>query len=103
MIQFSTQDTTGLNADSISSATNSMDIRDNKYVAMQIVANTGANTTHVITLQCSLDGTTWKNTASSVTGVGLVDNVQVTARYVRGKITTVEGGTSTINVFLNAK
>lgn len=103
MSNFTDQITTALDANSILSVTNSLDIRDDFYVSMQVIANSGGNTTHVVTLQCSLDSSTWKNTASSITGVGLVDNVQVTARYIRAKITTQEGSPSTIDVLLNAK
>ncbi len=66
-------------------------------------ANTGGNTTHIVTLQCSLDDTNWNNTAATVTGVGLQDNTQVSARYVRLKVTTAEGSASTVDVIIQAK
>lgn len=103
MTIFTDQATTGINANSTITVTTGLDIKENQYISWQVIANTGANTTHVITLQCSLDNSTWQNTASTVTGVGIEDNIQVTARYVRLKVTTAEGGASTVNVLLNAK
>ena len=76
--KFTEQTTTALDAnDSVSTTT--LDIKENKQVAWTVLANSGAHTTHIFTLQCSMNGTNWSNTTSTITGVGTIrDNVQIT-------------------------
>jgi len=101
--KFSENTQTGLDANSTSTVSSSLDIAENNWVCYTILANTGTHATHVITLQCSPDDTNWYNTASTITGVGIIDNVQIGARYVRLKVTTAEGGTSTVDVIIQGK
>lgn len=101
--KFTDQTTTGIDANDTDSVTVGLDIKSNDFVSFQIIANTGGNTTHILTLQCSLNNSTWQNTSSTITGVGLLDNIQVSARFIRVKVTTAEGGASTVDVLINAK
>ena len=86
-------------------ATNStpFNIKGAYNVSWQVVANTGTNGTHVITLQESPDNSVWTNTASTLGGVGVVRNFQVAFHWVRLRVTTNEGGASTVDWFINAK
>ncbi len=93
---------TGLDSNA-SSTTSSLDISDNEWVAFEAIANTGTHGTHVLTLQCSMDDSNWTDTASTLTGTGVVDKVQIIAKFVRLKVTTVESATSTIDVTIQAK
>ncbi len=92
----------GLDANAATTST-SLDIQDDAKVAFSVVAATGTHATHVVTLQCSLDDSAWQDTSSTVTGVGVVDNISITTRYVRLKVTTNEGGTSTIDIIIQGK
>jgi len=100
---FTDQTTTDFDANSTASVTTSLDIKENNWVSFQVIANTGGNTTHIITLQCSLNNSTWQNTSSTITSVGIKDNIQVTARFIRLKVTTAEGSASTVDVIINSK
>lgn len=99
---FSEVKQTGLDANATTTST-SLDVKDNENVAYSVVAATGTHATHVITLQCSLDDSAWQDTPSTITGVGVVDNVSVTTRYVRLKVTTNEGSASTVDIIIQGK
>lgn len=83
--------------------TASLDVKDDLNIAWSVVAATGDHANHIVTLQCSLDNSAWNDTGSTLTGVGVVDNVSITARYVRLKVTTNEGTASTINIIIQGK
>jgi len=84
--------------------TPTIDIDGRTIVSFGIYSDAGAHATHVVTLQCSLDGTNWHNvTDASITGIGIVGSVTVGTRYVRLKVSTAEGASSTIDWILQAK
>lgn len=93
---------TGINANAATTTT-TLHIDDNTYVAFEVRAASGTHATHIITLQQSFDDSNWTNTGSTVTGTGLVDNIQITSHFVRLKVTTTEGGASTVDVTIQAK
>lgn len=94
----------GVNAN-VGSISEVLDMRDNKICAFFVKGDSGSHTNHVTTLQCSpiAGAVDFINTSSSLTGLGVKDNIEVTARFVRLKITTPEGSASTINWDLQAK
>ena len=92
-----------LDTNSTSTVSSSLDIGENQYISFCVVANTGENANHVMTLQISFDNITWYSTATTLTGVGFIQNVQVTARFARLKVTTAEGESSTVDIYLHAK
>jgi len=101
--EFTTQTTIGVNADATSTTTG-LEITENGFVSMQIIANTGTHATHIIDIQCSTNNSNWHDvTGGSVTGVGIVDSIQVTTQFVRARVSTVEGVASTVNIILQAK
>ena len=100
---FEEQADTGLNLNSDGATTSSFNIHGHKHVAWSGVLASGTWATAVVTLQCSLDGTVWNNTASTLTAVGVNDNIQITTPFVRAKVTTVEGGTGTADFYFIAK
>jgi len=72
-------------------------------VAYQVVALTGAHTTHVLELLASLDGTNWEVVGSAdVAQVAAQVHVQVAAPQVRARVKTAEGGASTCTVLIHA-
>ena len=81
-----------------SSVTTALKTNSARYVSLFVLADTGAHTTHVITIQISGDGVNWEDTSNTVTGVGSKINVLCVAGFVRAKVTTPEGGASTVDV-----
>lgn len=99
---FSELKETGVDANA-TSTTASLHVEDNKKVAFHVVAATGTHATHIITLQCSLDNSNWFDTASTITGLGVVNNVDIITHFVRLKVTTNEGGASTVDIIIQGK
>lgn len=101
--QLKTQHTLALNADSDASATPALELELAKEVFVTVEAASGTHATHVLKIQMSADGTNWHTHGSAtVTGVGFMTGT-VGARWVRVKVTTEEGGASTVNVRINAR
>jgi hypothetical protein len=94
---------TGLDANDTSTVSTVLDVLENRYISFDVQDNSGTHSNHVITLQISFDNSTWYNTSSTKTGTGFVENVQVTARYVRLKVTTAEGSASIVDINIHAK
>jgi len=95
--------TTGVDANA-SSVTDKLELRGAINAAMYTIADTGASTTHVVTIQVSPDdGTTWFDTTHTVLGIGMThDNVCI-GTHIRAKVTIVEGAPSTIDIILIIK
>jgi len=100
--KFSVLFETGKDADA-TTVSASLEIKENYNLCFDVLANTGTHSTHVVTLQISSDDSTWTDTAHIITGVGIKDNVQTAARYVRLKVTTNEGAASTVDWHIQAK
>ena len=71
-----------------------------KAVRLQVAAVSGAHTTHVCKLQTSLDGTTFADTATTITGVGQAVITAPDSKWYRAKITTAEGGASSVKAYV---
>jgi len=99
---FAEQKDTGVDANATTTTT-VLHVEDNTKIAFHVVAASGAHTTHVITLQCSLDNSNWFDTSSTITGVGLLENIDTTCHFARLKVTTNEGGASTVDTIIQAK
>ena len=93
----------GLDANNTATVSNSSDIAENTHVSVFILAAGGAHDIHIMTLQCSPDDTNWSNTVNVINQDGFVDNIQVTGRYVRLKVSQAEGDTSLVNVYIQGK
>ena len=94
----------GLNANSTATVSSALDVSDNKNVSFTVKAASGTHATHIITLQSALETSgDWITTASTLTGIGAVDNIQTTMKFVRLKVTTAEGAASTVNIIIQAK
>lgn len=77
---------------------------DATKVGIFVSGKTGSHTRHVITLQLSPDnGTTWVSTVHTITGEGFQDDLTVIGTNIRARVSTPEGGTSTIDVALVIK
>ena len=71
--------------------------------AAEVIANTGTSATHVVTVQTSPDDSNWTDSSVTVAQATINDNNTTAFRYIRLKVTTLEGGASTVDWYLNAK
>lgn len=92
----------GIDADANTNS-NSLDIAQARNICIDIAAGSGAHTTHVVTLQTSIDDSVWTTSSTTIAQIAFSDNIAVTARYVRLRVTTKEGGASTIDITIQAK
>jgi len=104
--KFTDEITLGLDANNTDSVTDSLDIKENLSVAWSVLEQTGSHSSHVLTLQRSTDNVNWDNTILTITAgttyvIKTVESVEV--RYIRVKVTTAEGGASTVDVIIQAK
>ncbi len=85
--------------------TTALDLQGNKNIAVDIAANSGGNTTHVCTVQLSFDKTTWLGftVAKTIAQIGKLDDFTTNAKYVRVRVSTAEGGASSIFVRIHSK
>lgn len=85
--------------------TEALDLQGNKNLAVDIAANTGGNTTHVCTVQLSFDKTTWQGftVAKTIAQLGFLDDFTTNAKYIRVRVSTAEGGASSIFVRIHSK
>ena len=98
------QTTPGLDANSVGATSLPLNIKDNNFVFIQIVADTGPHITHIIQLQCSADKVNWHDVVGgSLNGIDFADNLQVTAFFIRARVSVAEGNPSTVDVHLQAK
>ena len=92
-----------LDANDLASVSKSLDIRENSLVAFGAKPISGSHSTHKITLQQSMNNADWAATAFVLTGSGIVDNIATAVRFVRLKVTTVQGSASVVEVRIQAK
>ncbi len=87
-----------------SSDSNSFNIGLSKTVVVQILNNTGTHASHIIQLQCSLDGANWDDVSgATVTGLGIITVSALGAKFIRVRVSTVEGAASTVDIKMQAK
>ncbi len=92
-----------LDANSTSSVTGKVDTVGVASVTLQVVSVSGTHGTHVIKLQGSVDGVTFVDTSSTVTGPGAVTLSGPVYPYHRAKVTTAEGAASVVDVYIFTK
>lgn len=92
-----------LDANVADAVSDSLDIRENKLLTFNVRGLTGSHATHEISLQRSFDNTNFETTSAKVTGEGTKTPINIAVRYVRLKVTTAEGSTSTVTVTIQAK
>lgn len=73
-----------------------------KNIALFVKSATGTHVTHVVSCEI-YDGANWWETPHIVTGEGFLDNELCVCEQVRAKVTTLEGGTSTIDITIIIK
>ena len=103
-LQFREQFTT-LDANDDTKVTVAFDLQGNKNLAVDIAADSGAHATHVCTVQLSFDKTTWLGftVAKTIAQIGILDDFTTNAKYVRVRVSTAEGGASSIFVRIHSK
>lgn len=88
---------TGVSAN-VASLSTSVDCNDCRNATFWIEGISGTHTTHVYTVQYSPDETYWVDSATTITGVGVVTFDCTNFRYIRVKCTTSEGAASTVDI-----
>lgn len=71
-----------------------------RYASLLVKAISGSHGTQVITIQVSENGTDWQSTSHSLTGDGILEAVLVVGKFVRTRVTTVQGGAAVCDVAL---
>ncbi len=71
-----------------------------RYASLLIKEVSGTHATHVITIQVSENGTDWQSTSHTITGDGILEGVLVIGKFIRSRVTTVEGGASVSDISL---
>lgn len=93
--------TATLGTNTLSATTAALALTNELTHTMYIVAKSGAHKNHIISFQFSPDGgTTWREDAKNILGVGMVTISKQAATNVRAKVTTAEGSTSTVTIHL---
>ena len=100
---FSELITRNFNANSTSSFTDSLDTRENTLICFGTKSVSGTHSSHVLTLQHSLDNATWEDTAYTLTGGGIKDGIQTAVRWHRVRCSTAKGVASLMDVTIQAK
>lgn len=100
---FVNQQTTSFDLNSTSSVTTGVDVSMQKAVSVHVRLTSGGFGIAVITLQTSADNSNWDSTSSTLTAVGVLENIGVASRYVRVKVTTAAGLAGTATVDIQAK
>lgn len=80
----------------------SLDIQGTRDVSLHVIGVLGSHATHIITLQASADNASFVNTSTTITGTGIVE-APMNAKYIRARVTTVEGGSSQVDIIFNVK
>lgn len=95
--------TLGMNTNSSGALTSSLDVREATLIALLVVGKTGTHASHIITLQSSPNDTDWFDMTDTLTGDGVLHDVSCACKFIRAKVTTPEGGTSTCDVYIQIK
>jgi len=101
---FLTNTKSALDTNVLNAVTASLDVTAQQFVSWCVVDATGAHDNHVITMQLSLDNVTFFDSPSKLLGadrISIENNMSV--GYIRWKVTTAEGATSTVDIIINAK
>jgi len=79
------------------STTTPLELENAKFAGVFIKGSTGTHATHIATIQI-YDGVNWWDTSHTIIGEVQLHDELCIAEQIRVKITTVEGGASTIDV-----
>ncbi len=92
-------DQKGFNTNSFSE-TITIEPQEYNLITVYVIASTGSNSNHVVTLQSSDDNIVFVNTTESILGAGHISKSKQTQPYLRLKVTTTEGSPSTCDVYI---
>lgn len=94
----------GLDTDSTATKTAGVDVKTCSQLTFYVIKNTGAHVNHVVTLQFSPENVnaSYQDSQYTITGSGClhVSDIESVA-WVRLKVTTAEGGTSTSDLAID--
>lgn len=87
------------NASSVTAAFNKEGFNN---ITMFIIGETGGHTNHIIILQDSDNGSDWIDTDYTVTGDSNFKKKWCNKKYIRAKVTTLQGSACTVTVVIIA-
>ena len=94
----------GLDTNVANAVTASVDITAQTSFSWCVFGATGAHDNHVVIIQYSLDNITFVDSSAKVLGTDIISQEHdITAGYLRWKVLTAEGATSTVDISINAK
>lgn len=89
-----------LNANSLTAA---FEMQAYRRISFQVKLDIGTIGATITTIQVSNNGTDWFNTASTITGEGVVAIEDMAYKYARARVSTVAGLAATGTIYALAK
>ena len=93
----------GLNTGVLNSASAAVAIEDLSDLVVNVAQASGNIAGAVITIQQSVNGSTWVSTAVTITGAALSATLTIAAQYMRLLVTTASGAASTATCTIQGK
>lgn len=87
----------------LNTTTSAIDISRYRHLIFVITQATGTISGSIVTLQVSVDGSTWFDSTVSVSGSGISSTMAVASKYVRFKVTTISTLPSTATILVQLK
>lgn len=101
---FLTQTLTNLDTNSAGAKTSSVDVTGQTIVTWRVIPITGSHSNHRISARGSLDNSTFFTLNSTLEGADVMTTkVDFGIGYIKFRVTTAEGSTSTVDIGINAK
>lgn len=92
---------TGVDANAASN-TSTLILKGATKIGVYVEARTGTNAAHILTLQVSPDDSAWFDTSATMAQLVAGVFTEVSARFARVRVSTLEGAVSTIDITLIA-
>ncbi len=93
----------GLNTGVLSTASSALLIEDVSDLVVNVAQASGNIAGSVVTVQQSVNGTTWVSTSTTISGAALSATVTIAAKYMRLLVTTASGVPSTATCTIQGK
>lgn len=93
----------GLNTGVLNSVSASQDVSDIQTLVVNVAQASGNIAGAVVTVEQSIDGTTWVSTGVTIAAAALSANIQINTQFMRLKVTTASGAASTADCTIQGK
>jgi len=95
---------TNLDTNSVGAKTASIDVTGQTIVAWRVISKTGSHNNHRIKVRGSLDDTTFFPLKFTLEGADVMSTlIDLSIGYIKFRVSTAEGSTSTVDIGINAK